>query len=93
MRKCLFRGKDSGLYYGEEISIEGQKAVIGNARNLYYWEGATRIEQLATDGTNKPDRCKFTQTVSEIEIYDLVQKIPCTEKAIKNIEEVKEWKI
>lgn len=93
MQKCIFRGKDSGVFYGEEVLIEGQKAIIKNARNIYYWDGATRIEQLATDGTKKPNYCKFTQIVNVMEIYDLIQKIPCTKEAIKSIEGVIEWKI
>lgn len=93
LKKCIFRGKDSGVFYGEEFKIEGQKATIKNSRNIFYWDGATRLEQLATDGTKNPNNCKFTQAVNIMEIYDLIQKIPCTDEAIKSIEGVKEWKI
>lgn len=50
------------------------------------------LSQLAMDGTKRPQDCKFTVTVSSITILDAVEIIPCTDKAIKSIEEVDEWK-
>ena len=93
MSKCIFRCDRSGVFYGEEVSRDGQTAVIKNARKLYRWHGANCAEQLAMEGTKSPDNCRFTMVVTEIEVYDLIQKIPCSDIAIKSIEEVAEWKI
>ena len=44
------------------------------------------------EGTKAPDNCKFTMSVDEIEVFDLIQLLPCSDDAINNIEKVKEWK-
>ena len=93
MEKYLFRCDRSGVFYGEKVEIEGQRAKIRNARKIYYWCGANCLEQLATDGTKRPNDCKFTVTVSEIEVYDLIQLLPCTDEAIKSIDGVREWRL
>lgn len=91
--KFLFRGKDSGVFYGELEEQYGQTVKIKNARKIYYWEGANCLEQLAMEGTKKPYECKFTMTVDWIEVYDLIQLLPCSALAIESIEGVQEWKI
>ena len=65
---------------------------LEKCRRLWYWDGAASISQLAVDGTSNPGGCKFTVTVDEIEILDAIEIIPCTDKAIKIIERVREWK-
>ena len=92
MEKYLFRCDRSGVFYGEKVEIEGQRAKIRNARKIYYWNGAACLEQLSAEGTKKPQDCKFTITVPEIEVYDLIQTLPCTDKAIESIEAVREWR-
>lgn len=92
MQKYIFRGDRSGVFYGELGEQNGQTVQIKNARKLWYWEGACAVEQLAYEGTKNPNSCKFTIAVKEIEIYDLIQRIPCTDEAIQSIEAVKEWK-
>ena len=44
------------------------------------------------EGTKNPENCKFTVYVDSITILDAVEIIPCTDEAIKSIEEVKVWK-
>jgi hypothetical protein len=92
-KKCIVRGDRSGLYFGEVVKIEEKTCEIKNVQNLFFYDGAARIEQLATEGTKKPQNCKFTMAVSYMTIYDLIQIIPCTDNAIKNIEAVSIWKI
>jgi hypothetical protein len=94
VKKYIFRSPDAGVFYGEmEKEIDETRIVkIKNARQIWYWEGAATLLQLAKDGTSKPDNCKFTVTVDEIIICNVSEIIPCTEKAIKSIDSVKEWK-
>jgi hypothetical protein len=92
MNKYLFRCDRSGVFYGEKVEVVGQRAVIKNARKIYYWAGANCLEQLSAEGTKRRRECKFTMTVESIEVLDLIQILPCTEVAIKSIEEVEEWK-
>ena len=89
--KCIVRCDRSGVFFGTLEEMEGQQARISNVRNIWWWEGAASVMQLATEGTKNPDDCKFTVTVTEIVVTDVVQVIPCTEQAIENIEAVKPW--
>lgn len=91
-KKVICRGDRSGVEYGELVEQNGNEVTLKNARRLWYWNGAASLSQLATDGTKRPQDCKFTVTVSSITILDAVEIIPCTDKAIKSIEEVDEWK-
>ena len=91
-KKVIIRGDRSGVEFGELVEQNGSVVTLKNARRLWYWAGAASLSQLAMDGTKRPQDCKFTVTVSSITILDAVEIIPCTDKSIKSIEEVDEWK-
>lgn len=91
-KKVIVRGDRSGVFYGTLVAKEGKKVKLERCRRLWYWNGAASISQLATDGTTRPDDCKFTVTVNDIIIMDAIEIILCTDKAIKSIEEVSVWK-
>lgn len=93
MKKVIIRAAQAGVFFGELVERNGQEVKLKNARRLWYWDGAASLSQLAVEGTNKPDNCRFTIAVKEIEILGVIEVIPCEEKAILSIEEVKEWKI
>ena len=92
-KKVIIRGDRSGVEYGTLVAQEGQEVTLKNARRIWYWDGAASLSQLAKDGTSKPNSCKFTVFVDSITILDAIEIIPCTDKAIKSIEEVTEWKL
>lgn len=89
---CVVRGDRSGVFAGNVESRNGQEVIIKNVRRLWFWDGACSISQLAKDGTKKPNRCKFTVTLDEIELLDAIEIIKCTNEAEKSIKEVSEWK-
>ena len=91
-KKVIVRGDKSGVEFGELVAQEGQEVTLKNARRIWHWDGAASLSQLAKDGTSNPDDCKFTVFVDSITILDAIEIIPCTDKAIKSIEGVKEWK-
>lgn len=91
-KKVIIRGDRSGVFFGTLVEKEGTEVKLENCRRIWYWSGANSISQLAVDGVTRPNDCKFTLTVSEIVITDVIEIIPCTDKAIENIEGVKEWK-
>ena len=90
-KKVIVRGNRSGVFFGTLAEKDGQEVKLEKCRRLWYWDGAASISQLAVDGTSNPGGCKFTVTVDEIEILDAIEIIPCTDKAIKIIEGVREW--
>ena len=88
----IVRGDRSGVFAGVLAEKEGREVTLTDCRRLWYWDGAASISQLAVDGTVRPDICKFTVAVEEITILDVIEIIPCTEKAEKSIRGVKVWK-
>lgn len=91
-KKVIVRGDRSGVFYGTLADKHGQEVELTDCRRIWYWDGAASISQLAVDGTCKPDSCKFTVYVDEIILTDVIEIIPCTEKAIGSIEGVTSWK-
>lgn len=88
----IVRAKDAGVFAGILKEKEGDEVVMTDCRRIWYWDGAASISQLATDGTSKPQNCKFPAPVQEIGITGVIEIIPATEKAKKSIREVREWK-
>ena len=92
-KKVIVRGDRSGVFFGTITKKEGQEVTLKDCRRLWYWSGAASISQIATDGVANPGACKFTVTVGKIVILDAIEIIPCTDKAIENIEGVRKWMI
>lgn len=90
-KKVIIRGNRSGVEFGTLVAQNGSEVTLENARRIWYWSGAASLSQLAKDGTANPCNCKFTVTVDSITILDAIEIIPCTDKAIKSIEEVSVW--
>lgn len=92
--KYIIRTNRAGVFFADVESYDSntREAVLKNARKLWYWDGACAIEQLAMDGTVKPQECKFSVTVPEMTVMEVIQLVPCTQKAVDSISKVKEWK-
>lgn len=88
----IVRGDRSGVFAGNLAAREGREVQLTDCRRIWYWDGAASLSQLAIDGTSKPDRCNFPAPVKEITILDVIEIIPCTEKAEESIKAVHEWK-
>lgn len=88
----IVRGDRSGVFFGKIKERNGREVTMTEVRRLWYWDGAASISQLAKDGTCRPENCKFTITLDEILVLDAIEIDKCTDKAIKSILEVAEWK-
>lgn len=89
----IARGDRSGVYAGTLLERNGQEVLLGDVRNLWYWEGAASILQLAETGPKSPYNCKFTLTVKSLLLTDVIEIIPTTDEAEAIIKGVKEWKM
>lgn len=87
----IIRTYSAGVHAGELVRRNGKEVELKNARRIWYWEGAATLSQLAVDGTSLPSKCKFPCEVSSIILTEAIEIIPCTEKAMKSIKEVKTW--
>ena len=88
----IIRGDRSGVFFGQIAGRNGQEVKLRNVRKLWYWEGACAVEQLAVDGVTNLSSCKFTVVVPEMVVTDAIQILPCSDKAVKILGEVKVWK-
>ena len=89
----IVRTEKAGVFFGEIVERKGNEIKMKNARGIWYWNGACGLAQLATDGTTKPDNCKFTVVVDEIELLGVTEIIPCTQKAEASLKAVKVWSV
>ena len=90
-KKYIVRCHLAGVFYGEVVKHDKDEITMRNVRKIWYWEGACAVEELAANGTTRPENCKFTVKIDEMIIANPVQIIPCTEKAVASLEKAHEW--
>jgi len=88
---CMVRTYSAGVFAGTIVFRKGKEVHLTNARRMWYWDGAASLSQLATEGTSKPENCKFPMEVPEIILTEVIEIIPIMPKAKKSISEVKVW--
>ena len=88
---CIVRTYSAGIFAGNLVKRTGKEGTIENARRLWYWDGAASLSQLAMEGISKPQNCKFPVAL-EVTLTEIIEILPCTEKARISIGEVPEWK-
>jgi hypothetical protein len=91
-RYVIVRTYSAGVFAGELESRSGQEVILRNARRIWYWDGAATLSQLATEGTSKPENCKFPCEIDKVELLQVIEIIDVTEKAKQSIKGVKIWK-
>lgn len=92
MEYCIVRTYSAGVFAGYVKSYNGQEVVMVDSRGIWYWDGACGLSQLAVDGTSEPKNCKFTVAVKNRVLTQVIEIIPCSEKARKSILGVAIWK-
>lgn len=91
-KMCIVRCYGAGVFFARVETLEGQMAELADARRLWYWDGACSLSQLATEGVKAPENCKFTVTVPQMTVTQVLEIIPCSEQAAAIIGKVPEWK-
>ena len=92
MKYVIVRSYSAGVFAGYLEKRSGREVTLRKARRLWYWDGAASLSQLAMEGVNKPENCKFPCEVDKIEILESTEISDVTKKAEKSIEGVKIWK-
>lgn len=88
---CMIRTYSAGVHFGELVSKNGQNVVLKNARRVHYWAAACSLSQLAMEGDKKPNDCRISMPVDTIELDQVIEVIPMTDEAYKNLSSVV-WK-
>ena len=89
-KKVLVRSYDAGVYFGTLTDIQSETVELKNVRNIWYWEGASCLSQVANDGITKG---KVSPTVATIVLNRVCQIIPLTDEAIENLYNQPVWKV
>lgn len=92
-RNYIIRADRAGVFFGKIKERNGSEVTMTDVRRLWYWDGAASLSQMAIEGVKNPQNCKFTMTVPEMTILGVIEVIPCTDEAEKNIKGVPEWKM
>lgn len=88
-KKVLVRSAQAGVYFGTLTSVEGETVIMTNVRNIWSWQGASCLSQIANDGIKDG---KVSPLVETMGINGVSQIIPLSETAITNLEGQPEWK-
>ena len=94
MKYCVIRTYSAGVHIGyvaEFGTKQPQYARLLNSRRLHYWENACSLSQVAMDGVCE-DKSRIAMTLPEIELTDVIEVIPCSDKAMNFFKSAKEWK-
>jgi hypothetical protein len=92
MPYVIVRSYSAGVFAGYLEKKEGREVTIRKSRRIWYWDGASSLSQLATEGTSKPENCKFPCEVEKQEILEVSEILYATKKAQESIKEVKVWR-
>lgn len=88
----IVRTDRAGVFFGKIKSKDANSVAMTEVRKIFYWNGAAAVEQIAIEGVSKPNDCKLTVIVAEMEIFAPIQIIPCTEKSVSSLQAIQEWK-
>jgi len=89
---CIVRTYSAGVFAGwVDLKKKGKEQTVFEAIRLWSWSGACSLSQLANDGVKNPSNCKFAQEVKKVLLKEVIEVIPCTDKAINCIKGVPVW--
>lgn len=88
-QEVLVRSYDAGVYFGKLVSVGQEQVKLENVRNIWSWEGASSLSQIANDGIGGG---KVTQSVPSMVINRVCQMMPLSDKARENLKDQRAWK-
>ena len=89
----IIRCNEAGVFFGKIAERRGSEADLTDVRRIHYWDGAASLSQLAMEGVKMPRACRFTGTVPSMTVLNVIELIPCTDAAAKNLLEVPVWRV
>jgi len=88
----IVRTDRAGVFFGRIKEKKENSIIMTDVRKIHYWEGAAAVEQISQDGVNE-SKSRLTIAISEMELDRWIQILPCSERAIINLKNCKEWKM
>ena len=89
----LIRGDRSGVFVGTLARLDPVTSTVelDEARHIWSWQGAANTAEIAAHGVAQPKACKFVAAPDRIQIWDVIELIPCTPRAEKCLRAVPLW--
>jgi len=90
----IIRSYDAGCFCGylKFQDDATRKVTLLNSVRMHQWFGAS-LSQLSQEGTPDAEKCRFAMPEIEKDVFNVIEKTPCTEKARLNLLSVPSWKI
>lgn len=82
---CMFRTYSAGVHFGLLQKRNGKECEIINSHRVYSWAGACSLSQLSMEGSKNRDDCKIAVKVDSIFLTEVIEIIPMTDIAIRNL--------
>lgn len=80
---CILRTRSAGIHMGYLRELAGTTAIVSEARRLWRWSGAFTLNEAAVYGVGEDSR--ISAPVARIYLSEVIEVIPCTEKAKNNL--------
>lgn len=88
----IVRCDRAGVFFGNIKEKSKDSVIMTNVQKIWYWEGACAVEQLALTGPIRPNSCKLTVIIDEMEVFSPIQVIECTNESITTLKNIPIWK-
>ena len=62
----IFRCYGAGVHAGHLVERQGKEAKITNSRRLWRWHSKFTLSELAIEGPDLPEECKFSMELPQI---------------------------
>ncbi len=87
---CVVRGYKMGVVCGwvDYEEVNNEVVEIFEGRQMYRWDSAFVLADLATSGVRKASECKFSEPSVVQKGVDVCQVFLCTKKAAKSLQAV-----
>lgn len=94
-KQVVVRGIQSGVFFGTLESIDGQTVELSNARNIWHWEGAANLHQVAMEGVNTDEgsQTRISMAADTLILTDICEIIPLSKEAAKILGGAPVWKV
>ena len=93
LKYCVVRTYSAGVHIGyvKDFAKENpQQATLVKSRRLWSWSNAASLSQVSQDGVDNSS--KIAIEIPEIVLTDVIEIIPCSEKAANFFKGAPEWK-
>ena len=89
----LIRSYSGGVWYGKIKFLKGDVCILINARNIWSWQGASCLAQIANNGITSGKVSEEITDPEGVYITQVCNVIPMTEAAVEKLNSIKSWRI